>query len=265
MSALTKLAACPGAMALSWKQDNDGMSGESGKAADTGTAVGLAIELYHRGEELGAIADRLPQLSKGGALDRQPFPRADVAEALRVLGRYSTDPRNPRAAVRGDSLERAVELRLQPHPLDPTKEPVMLLGHLDQVREGADGVLEVWDLKHSRYSGPDLVRSYAWQQAAYTVATAQSYGRPTRWGGILRTKGYLTRERRTPGEEPAFFHSGYTWEDCLAALDQVRLLVALARSGRVPLQPGDVCSWCPAFSFRQCRRELAPTPSRLTV
>jgi hypothetical protein len=235
------------------------MERESGKAADTGTAIGLMVELWHRGDDPDRAITRTENAATGGFADRHPFSLADLGEATRAFRRYAADPRNDRGMVLVDSLEREVSLELPPHPFDPTGAPVCISGHLDQVRIGAHGMLEVWDVKHSRFNGDDLLKKYFWQQAAYTIATGASYGRPVKWGGLICTKGYLVRgaQTRAPDAFRVHFRASMTVADCKAALDAIRFTVAMIRRGAIAPTPGVFCNYCPAKTFAACRHEMS--------
>jgi hypothetical protein len=259
VSALTSFQQCMTWAVMSWVEEQMNAIRDGGsKAADTGTAVGTAVELWHRGVRAERIMEQVENASRGLLQGRPPFPAADLGETARVLRRYSRDPRNPRDIVLPDSLEMTVDLTLDPHPTDPTGLPVVFKGHLDQLRMGSDATLEVWDLKHSHaHTGHALVARYSWQQAVYALATAATLGRAVRWGGIIRTTGYLIKsaDKRAPDDFAVFYGSGWGIEDCKAAALQVTHLVSLVRSGALLLTPGDFCGWCPAQSFQACRRE----------
>lgn len=258
VSSLTSLQSCPGFGYLNWLEDNPEMELDGSKAAHTGTAVGLMAELWHRGDDPDTAEGRARVAAMGGFADRPAFPLADLDSATRAFRRYAADPRNARELVLVESMEMTVTLQVPPHPLDPTGEPVHLKGHPDQVRFGPHNTLKVWDLKHSRFEGDDLLRKYAWSQAAYAAACEVHYKRPVTWGGIIRTTGYLTRKAKStpPDGFRVHFRSPLTRKDCHAALNQMRLRVALIRRGVFNVAPGEFCSWCPAQSFSRCHREL---------
>lgn len=228
------------------------------KARDTGTAVGVAVELYHRGHRWAAI-ERLTRAASRGGTERRPFAGADLDEALRAARRYASDPRNPVEIVERESLERRVELRLEPHHTDPTGEPVYLRGHLDQLRHAGGGVLELWDVKHSHRVDPrDLPMSYAAQLALYVLAANATLGRPVRLGGIISTREYLRRGRETdPSAARAFLPLPWRLEDCEALASLVVERVADIRAGRPRLSPGPHCGFCPSGGFPRCREKMA--------
>lgn len=263
ISSLTALRACEHGAVLRWRQDLgiDVMDRTGSKAADTGTAVGRAVELWHRrrDRDLAGIMQQVEEEAAGVPPSRPPFLEADLEETARTLLRYTRDPRNVAADVPEWSLEAEVRLTLPPHPLDPTGEAVHLVGHLDQIRIER-GIAWVWDLKHSRHSGPALVSGYSWQQAIYALAAEATFRRTVGWGGIIRTTGYLVRgagKSVGDGEYNVMFPAGLQPEQLAVIADSVRFAVALARRGDAPLRPGDHCGWCPAGGVDSCTSERA--------
>lgn len=261
ISSLTTLRACEPGAVLRWRQDLgiDVMDRSGSKAADTGTAVGRAVELWHRRRDRDStsIMQQVEEEAAGIPPSRPPFLEADLEEVARTLFRYRNDPRNIAADVPEWSLEAEVRLTLPPHPLDPTGEAVHLAGHLDQIRIER-GIAWVWDLKHSRHGGPALVAGYSWQQCIYALAAEATFRRPVGWGGIIRTSAYGVRGAgKTVGDDEynVFFPAGLQPEQLAAVADSVRFAVALARRGDAPLRPGDHCGWCPAGSLAACSSE----------
>lgn len=261
MSNLNNLLKCCGFAVLSSEADRS-----SNQAADNGTALGLAVELYHAGtDDFDAVMQQVRDAAEKGWEGRDPFSLANLETVASWFRKYYDDPRNPVDAVILDSLELEVKIDVAPHATDPTQQPIRLVGHIDQIRRAADGVLEVWDVKTGVAEGEEMVAEFGWQQGAYALGAAIHYGEPVRWGGIIRIRGYDTRRRdpvtkklvtRTPGTEPVFFPSYWSQHDCEAAMKQVALHVANIRRGDVPLTPGKHCDWCPASSFRVCRMEF---------
>ena len=236
-----------------------GVLSEGGKASDTGTATGMAVELWHRDKSAGTedIIAAVENAARG-LTERPPFPRADIGAAHRVLDRYRNDPRNIEADVPVWSLEAEVFLELPPHDSDKTGRPVCFTGHLDQVRRTRTGLLEVWDLKHSRFAGHELVAKYAWQQCVYAAATAATFNETVRWGGIVRTTGYLVRgaKSKEPDEFNVFYPGGFGPDKVNAVLDSIRLAVANIRNGDVALRSGEGCYFCPAGEPVGCIEDI---------
>lgn len=255
-SSLTSLQSCDYWWALKWQENYDmTLRSPGGKACDNGTGVGFAIELFHRGVDMDAIMPKVELASKGLMQNKEPFPNVDLGEVRRVLAHYVRDPRNPRDAVVTSSLEQEVRLELEPHPTDPTGKRIYFKGHLDQIRETPAGLF-IWDLKHSRFAGRELVQKYSWQQACYSLAATATLGRPVGWGGIIATKGYLTRAKRDPGTQAVFYPSGWTLNHCRDAMNVVRLFVARIRSGQFAPTPGTFCTFCPRGDFQSCSEDF---------
>ena len=250
MSKLTGIMACPASVKF---EDN-----ESSQAAETGSAVGRMIELYH----LGADIDE-------GVL-RANFPLADLDRAGKLLDAYTLDPRNPKDAVVRESLEETVTAILEPHPLDRTGLPVVLIGHLDQVRVSDAGFYEIWDVKSGR-KDRQLPR-YAFQLHAYCEGYAQKYpDRKVRVGGIINLVGYeqtrmeggernaatgrMRGAKKTEyaiGEHPVFLRSLARRSTHDLVLLEIRRTIALIRMGQNAAVPGEWCSYCPGDEFPVC-------------
>ena len=79
-------------------------------------------------------------------------------------------------------------------------------------------------------------------------------------GGIIRTKGYLSRikDKETkklragrPGEHKVFFHAGWDMSECRAILSNVSYMIGQIRAGNIPHTPGLHCRYCP-LDFPSC-------------
>lgn len=247
VSALNSLKKCPGLVCA-----RTVAPGESGKAADTGTAVGRMIQLWHEGKQ---FEDLQRQAHEEMPTD---FPLADWEGARERALFYCADPRNRPDVVVPGSCELTVECRLDPDEDDPTGEPIILSGHVDQIRwafpdhPGREFLgMRVWDVKDGRASGEDMVHDYAYQLAAYSVACTSYFEEDVTPGGIIRTKGYTPRGGVDPAEARAFFHTPWSLDACHAILGQVRYMIGQIRAGAVARQPGSWCRWCP-LSFPDC-------------
>jgi len=251
-----------------------------GKAAHTGTAVGRAIELYHRGEENTDALNQVRREALTGVDGGDPFPKADWSEVEAMFNSYTDDDRNPRGIVVKQSLEEEVTLRLPAHESDPTGKDIVIPGHIDQVRF-EDGVYSIWDIKSGKGYGLDMVREYMFQQCAYTVAYKQKYpDRRVTWGGIIRTRGYTQQKRvKNPNYDPSkkknakgnsktnlipypassapvFFASPFRRADITKATEHLRRIIARVRSGEIILTPGGHCNWCHKSGFHDCYPDL---------
>lgn len=210
-----------------------------GKAADTGSAVHKAIATWH-GNGFN-VTEALAAMREGV----QQYPLADLGDAELHFRPYCRDPRNAVPLAIGTTAERKVTLSLPPHENDPTRQPIVVQGTLDQLRQ--DGA--VWDVKTGKsHGGWDMLHDYALQLAAYAVASG------TRPGGIIRTYGYRVRGAADAESQPdgVFFESPWSLEECVMMLDAVRIVVAHIRAGEVWAGPGTHCGWCPARGLENC-------------
>jgi hypothetical protein len=156
-----------------------------GAAAEVGTLVHEVVAHWHRNgfdrdaavARVGDWRQRFPRLASAGRFDEAP---------AHVAG-YCGDPRNQ---IKPVLLEQSVSLALPPHETDPTGQPVLLQGTLDQVRETPGG-LRLFDLKTSRTEGAQMLDIYAYQVAAYCVMAGELLGEPVASGALIRSAGYL--------------------------------------------------------------------------
>lgn len=219
---------------------------EGGPAAQTGSLVHAAVAEFHKEPDAAKRVERALEALAASAPD---FPRADPSEARLFLRHYVADPRNLYAEC--VAVELPVEVRLAPHPLDPTGRDIWIKGTLDQIRR-ENGVPRVWDVKTGAPSGSVMLGDHAIQLAAY-VACARASGFPeAEPGGIIRVGGYRTREACLPSPDGVFFRSDFCVRDVSVLLDTVRLIVALIRSGEVAVGPGPHCSYCPVGGLDRC-------------
>lgn len=253
-------------------RDEQRQAGEakSGKAALTGSAAHLAVEMLHRGYAMDDIVRACAT----------KFPGADLRRAGFWVGQYQRDPRN-QDCVLVDSQEAEVTLTLE------ADEPIKLVGHVDQIRKGEDGQLYVWDIKTGRGDTP--VFAYAWQIAAYALACTETFGETVLPGGIIRLRSYVDElgldcpycgaeagdDCVTKSGKPAQPHSkrdpllldpetapvfrGTSWSlaQCRTMLRSFVKLVEHYRRGEVLLTPGDHCRYCPAGGPQVCAEQLA--------
>lgn len=227
ISALTGLSQCPlitTVKAMKIIQDTG-----SSQPADTGSALGRAIELYHCGE-LPETAFKRVTAERNGLGGLPPkFALADLATVMQIFEHYVKDPRNLPHSAKNCELEvRAV-----------IAGDIHLKGHLDQTRVARDGVDEVWDVKNGQPSPEKMIGEYAWQQCGYVVAYHQTTGREVRHGGLIRTRSYLQ-----PSQGDPFVQTGWTLEQCYRVLESAAFIIKNIRAGKVPATPGAHCSYC---------------------
>lgn len=249
ISALPTLSRCPGAYLC----DRD--SGRTSSAADTGTAVGRIVELWHRlGENDLAIEEATRNAMSEGS------PRTELADwdrAREWAQLYAADPRNCGVVV-AEYCEIEVTLTLEADPDDPTGLPLEFVGHVDQIRRGSSGCLEVWDVKSGKPYGDEMVSDYALQLVGYALACTQTLGEPVLPGGIVRMRGY-TPERGSvePSQANVFFPTPWSHDACRDLIHTAVYTVGEFRRGIARLQPGKHCRWCPAGNPGLCGPQVA--------
>lgn len=220
----------------------------SGQAAQTGSVAHEMIHLLHARDPFdvkGAID------AVDTAAGRAKFPLADFDAARKIATHYSQDPRNKTAKVTHG--ERRVALTLKAHTLDPTGEPISLVGTLDQIRLVDERHL-VCDVKTGKTTGLSMLDCYALQIAGYTLAARQTLGIDAEPGYIIRTEGYGPR-KGPPESSPdgIFFRVPLTVADCESLLEQLTREVAMIRRGEIDARPGYHCqSICPARGLQHC-------------
>lgn len=241
ISSLPMLLTCPGFHVLRRRELELNGEDEGGSKAQVGTAVGRAIELFHKGTG--------PKEAIETALGE--FPDAEELDRTHVTGmasRYMEDVRNPQhSVVLPCSLELEVAGEIN---------GIYYVGHLDQVRRADDGHLYLWDVKAgTMYGGAQMVNVYAAQLAHYSILATTHYGEPVYVGGIIRTRGYITKEAmKLPASmSPVFFEAG--WADGVAEDIAAEVAHQIRRLQRnvVAISPGAACSFCPAGGVANCR------------
>lgn len=238
MSGLPSLVLCAMREFLAWQGMLDD---ESGTAAETGSAAHRVIDFLHSHKwdirlATESVSKRISDL-----------PNCDWEVAKKHATAYAQDPRNRDARIVGS--ERRVELVLEPHELDTTRQPIIINGTIDQIRLDADGRSRVYDVKTGRLSGLAMLDCYQAQLAGYSKA-AEADLPPA----VIRTAGYLekgvTASECPPG---IYYYSTLTPTRIEWIMAAVRLEVAMIRLGHINHRPGFHCSTiCPARSTQQC-------------
>lgn len=218
--------------------------GLGGVSAQTGNLVHDAAEAYHK--EKGTQSDRVAAGLAALAAAREQFPQGDAEKATTIFGSYAADPENQNAVVLW--CEQRVRLVLPAAPSDPTGEPIVIEGTLDQVRRHPDGRKRVWDIKTgSAKTADENVTDYLIQQATYTLAAVETLDPEIEPGGLIYTPGYLSSRGRRHLELPL------TIETCKLLLAGVPDIVAAIRRGTPLAYPSaDVCKWCDVRPFPKC-------------
>lgn len=243
-SSLHRLVACPMSAFLTWSPPGENSLG--GKSAQTGNLVHAAVKIYHQtAGDVRAGAEAL-------AAARAEFPDGDVKEAEKIFAAYVADPKNQAAQVVW--AEQPVRVEIEAAPGDPTGEPIIVEGTLDQVRRDADGFpgLSVWDVKTGDYlSSTEIVDEHRVQQACYVLAARETLDPSIVPGGIIYTPAYAKARGRV------FLPLKMTVETCRMLLLNVAHSVSLIRRG-VPLYrpSADACRWCPVRPYEQCSSQF---------
>jgi hypothetical protein len=131
---------------------------------------------------------------------------------------------------------------------------IHFVGHIDQVRYGLPGEPPgVWDMKLSRLGGGDLINSYAYQIAMYSIGATKTLGREVLPGGIIRCSTYATKEAaKLDSPDGVFFHMSFAPQVMEHMVRDIATTVAAIRRGEVTSRPGDWCSYCPLGSISRC-------------
>jgi len=258
LSALNSFTKCSGLVAMRATEEES----VSGPAADLGTAVGRGQELWHQGKTLEDVLATLK------AEQPKEFPKANLETTNKTVTRYCNDPRNFPEVVVTRSLEQEVRLVIPCHPEDPSGQPYEAVGHMDQIRyaypyekERENMGFFLWDAKNGKAEGEEMLGDYAFQLAAYALgADALGEYPGLLVGGIIRTKGYMSRIKDSetgklragyPGEHKVFFHAGWTVDDCRGILANVAYMIGQIRKGQIAHTPGAHCRYCP-LDFPSC-------------
>jgi hypothetical protein len=246
VSSLPNLIKCPFRAVMMYLDDPEDTSGQ---AADTGSAVHKAAQLWH------AHGMTVEGAIKGMADSLPDYPQADLSDAESQFLAYALDPRNTRAKI--VACEKEVVFSLPPSEKDPTQTPVFVRGHLDQIREDEDGVLKLYDIKTSKRPGITIRNEHAYQIAAYCIGATELLKRPVHPGAVIMTRGYLKRGV-DPREQPSGVFFNYPWnlDRCKVLVSGVADVVAMIRSGTVWASPGDYCNWCPMKAPDFCIERL---------
>lgn len=213
---------------------------EGGVAAQTGNLVHAAAAALHQHHDLEAGLAALEAA-------RIQFPRGDGKKAVSIYRAYAADPENSEADV--PWVEQKVRLDLAAAPGDPTGEPVVIEGTLDQVRR-KDGRLRVWDIKTGdRLGAEENLDDYLIQQAVYVLAARQTLDAEILPGGLIYTPGYLKPRGRR------FIPYDLTIEQLKLFVTPVIHAVSLIRQGIPAFRPSaENCRWCEYRPFTQCSR-----------
>jgi len=238
-SRVSKLLACPMSIVLTMHEEREG-----GAKAQTGNILHDLAEHYHKAK--GSEADRIAAGLSALEAARAQFPEGDPDEALKIFRSYTADQENALAVV--PWCEEPVRLVLPADPGDPTGQPVVIQGTLDQVRRSPDGTLSVWDIKTGTFHDAHAtVLEYLTQQAVYTLAARATLDPEIQPGGIIYTNGYRVTRGRVHVPNPL------TVAQCEDLVLMVPPMVASVRRGEAAFRPGnESCRFCHVKPWPKC-------------
>lgn len=243
-----------------------------GVAAHNGSAVHVGIAEFHRQMAAGRTSLQATDAAMDAVIQSlQTFPLADLTECRLFLHPYCADPENilaqidtiPNGYTGGGhpeagrlkpgelALEVPIQFELPPHSLDPTGEPIVIRGTLDQIRRH-NGYSQVWDAKTGQGSGLQMIHDYAYQLAAYSLGARAVGWADAAPGGVIRVKRYREKNAELPSPSGVFWSMPFGMDHCHAVLDTIRLNVALIRSGKVGFGAGSHCTYCPYKGLDGC-------------
>lgn len=217
--------------------NDDMVNDEGGPAAQTGNLIHSAAAAFHRAAASMGVEARTAEGAAALEAARQQFPDGNVEVARKTFEAYAADEENIRADCAW--IEQEVRLDLAAAPGDPTGEPIVILGHLDQVRRDKTGRLRLWDIKHTSASGKELLDNYAVQQACYVLAARQTLAVTIEPGGLIHTPSYEKKYAKK------FLRYTNTVAECMILVTALAYTVSVIRSGVAVFRPGaDTCKWC---------------------
>lgn len=240
-SALRTLIDCPWKIVMQFLYDP---SDEGGAAGDTGSAVHAAAHALHEGKEvaacIGVMKDKLAS-----------YPKADLLDAADLFLKYAGDTRNRQAKVVLN--EMPIGFKVTAAPEDPTGEPLIFVGRLDQVRD-VDGRLMLYDIKSSKKDPMTLLHEHTFQMAAYCVGASVLLQKQVDPGALILVRRYKTTDY---SNAPVFWHYAWTFQDCERILKVIRHRVAEVRKGILYHNPEESrCHWCHQRSPDICLPKL---------
>jgi len=227
----------------------------SGQAADTGSAMHKAAELFHKGASVAeAIVGMREQVRK--------YPLAVLAEAAQMFLGYSCDSRNRDANL--VLCEEPLAFSIEAAPDDPTGERIEVVATTDQVR--FDGYrYKCYDIKTSKRSPVEVMSESWYQMGLYCVGASIKLGKLVEPGGLIMPRNY--KPGVDPSSAPVFYLFNYkaAWIDELVW--PLRRAVADVRRGAIHHFPDpNGCKYChqghPDICFpklMQLKQELRTT------
>lgn len=246
-SSLPQLLRCPLRLYLVQKGviiDGDNI------AAHTGSMVHRGLEAFHRN------GFHVPKAIKSAKADLHKYRNADQVKAVKIIEGYGKDPRN---RVKTYLLEEEVSVTLEPWKTDKTKEPIVIIGHCDQVRE-VDGQLCVVDYKTTSKGGDEARGTYTAQLVLYAMAASIKLKKPVHPGFICRVTSYTTgKNDKIEAPDDVFFKYPFDLDGTKELINEIRREVARVRREEIGPRPSGDCVYCPAGHVGHCSKLLLQT------
>lgn len=244
-SALQQLVQCPMKAVMKFFDELD----DDTQAANTGTGMHNAAHIWHKIKDVDESIRQM-KLQKGD------YPMANLPDAEQMFRYYAVDPRNTKAKI--IKIEEEIKIKIKPSKEDKTKEEIVIVGHLDQVREHLDGIWEVFDIKTTKKGGQYALEESLYQMASYCHGASIKFKREVRPGALILPRGYMIK---TAGKilSPMGVYYQFSWQfkHIPHILNGLRSIVANIRNGSVHVNPGEYCRWCPAKGIDFCIPQLA--------
>jgi hypothetical protein len=243
-SSLQKIAQCPMSVVMNFFEQDD----EAGQAADTGSAMHHAAHLFHHGIPKDEAIRQME-------LQKETYPLANLLEARHMFHGYQLDPRNIEAKI--IKIEEEVKITIPPAKEDKTKEEIVIIGHLDQIREDKlSKIWKLWDIKTGTKGGQYYINSSLYQLASYCYGATLKFKREVHPGGLILPREYLgpTTLGKILSPPKAYCYLPWTYDHIPHILNGLRYAVAAIRNGTpwVNPNPVDWCRWCPAKGIDFC-------------
>jgi len=234
-SSIPMLLACPWRAVMVFMREYPDFAGI---AADTGSAVHKAIEVYHRDRKSfdECLAEALNEVNSG------KYPRRDADDTRLHFRGYYDDPRNRTAKI--IKSEEPVEFTVKEEETEVTFQ-----GTFDQIRlDSGQNIL--YDIKTGKsLEAWNLLQERTLQLACYWIG-AREKGIDVDKVGIIYTYGY--RKRGYDGVSGVFLLHPMRYADCHTLIKGVIRQVKAIRAGQINVYPGAQCSFCPASSVSTC-------------
>lgn len=205
-----------------------------GDAAQTGSIVHAGIAEW---EKNGNKA--LPAIQLMNKEHRSEYKQGDIAEALRLFQKYVERCKSDQKG-KSKFVEQKLKFSYPCSKIDETKEPLIIMGTVDLVKELTDRY-NVVDHKSGRMYGDDMAKSYSPQIAAYVYGS---------WINLLKktkrpVRGYITRLQDLVRRDlPFYWDTHIDLDRAVHILDSVAHRIALLRMGIIDSTPGKFCDWC---------------------